>query len=144
MSQAAVTVIVSAALLDDDGRLLSGRRSAPPRLAGRWELPGGKVEAGESDEQALLREVREELGVESEIVLRLPGDWALGPRYVMKVFITRITSGEPLPLEDHDMLRWLDFGDWRSVHWLDADLPILDALEEQWLKLRGRSQASEE
>ena len=136
VSQSGVQVIVGAALIDDDGRLLSGRRSAPPRLAGRWELPGGKVEPGETEEEALLREVREELGVECEILARLPGDWRLGPRFVLRVFVARITSGIPEPLEDHDMIRWLDPGAWRSVHWLDADLPILDTLEQMWPRLQ--------
>src|SRR3569623_1217036 len=58
------TVVVAAALYDTEGRLFAARRSAPPELAGRWELPGGKVEPGETPEHALVRGLREELGVE--------------------------------------------------------------------------------
>lgn len=66
-------VVVGAALFDDGGRLLAARRSAPPELAGRWELPGGKVEPGERPDAALVRELREELGVDAETVERVPG-----------------------------------------------------------------------
>lgn len=65
-------VVVGAALLDG-GRLLAARRSAPEELAGRWELPGGKVERGEAPEAALVRELREELGIAAEPVERVPG-----------------------------------------------------------------------
>ncbi|MET9965659.1 NUDIX domain-containing protein, partial [Streptomyces sp. NPDC006356] len=58
-------IVVGAALLAG-GRLLAARRSAPEELAGRWELPGGKVEPGEAPEAALVRELREELGVDAE------------------------------------------------------------------------------
>jgi 8-oxo-dGTP diphosphatase len=66
--------VVVAGAVYDQGRLLAARRSAPPELAGRWELPGGKLEPGESGEQALVRELREELGVETEPLERIPGE----------------------------------------------------------------------
>lgn len=67
-----VRVVVGGALCHD-GRLLAARRSAPPELAGRWELPGGKTEPGESVPEALVRELREELGVETQALERIPG-----------------------------------------------------------------------
>lgn len=66
------TVVVAAAL-QESGRLLAARRSAPPELAGRWELPGGKVEPGEDPKRALVRELREELGIAAELVAPVPG-----------------------------------------------------------------------
>src|SRR3954447_8539578 len=99
-------VVVAAALYDGD-RLLAARRSAPPVLAGRWELPGGKVEDGETPERALERELREELGVETAVVERIPGEWVLRPGYVLQVWTARLVSGVPRPLQDHDELRWL-------------------------------------
>lgn len=65
--------VVVAGALYDGGRLLAARRSAPVELAGRWELPGGKLEPGELPEEALVRELREELGVETEPLARIPG-----------------------------------------------------------------------
>ncbi|MFF5298519.1 (deoxy)nucleoside triphosphate pyrophosphohydrolase [Streptomyces sp. NPDC013161] len=123
-------VVVGAALFDggsDGGRLLAARRSAPPELAGRWELPGGKVEPGERPETALVRELREELGVDAETVARVPGEWPLKPPYVLQVWTARLLPGsaEPEPLEDHDELRWLAPADIWTVDWLDQDVPAV-------------------
>ncbi|MEV1063254.1 NUDIX domain-containing protein [Streptomyces sp. NPDC050263] len=119
-------VVVGAALLDG-GRLLAARRSAPPELAGRWELPGGKVEKGEAPEAALVRELREELGVEAETVERVPGEWPLRSPYVLQVWTARLRSGSPAaqPLQDHDALRWLTPDDVWDVDWLDQDVPAV-------------------
>ncbi|MFF4171340.1 (deoxy)nucleoside triphosphate pyrophosphohydrolase [Streptomyces sp. NPDC001744] len=121
---AGVVVVVAGALYDR-GRLLAARRSAPADLAGRWELPGGKVEPGESPEEALVRELREELGVEAEPGERIPGEWPLKPGYVLRVWTARLLSGEPRPLEDHDELRWLARPEVDSVDWLDQDRPAV-------------------
>ncbi|MFH8840112.1 (deoxy)nucleoside triphosphate pyrophosphohydrolase [Streptomyces sp. NPDC017868] len=121
---AGVVVVVAGALYDR-GRLLAARRSAPAELAGRWELPGGKLEPGETGEEALVRELREELGVEVEPGERIPGEWPLKPGYVLRVWTARLLSGEPRPLEDHDELRWLARHELDSVDWLDQDRPAV-------------------
>jgi 8-oxo-dGTP diphosphatase len=120
-------VVVGAALLDGD-RLLAARRSAPPELAGRWELPGGKVEPGETPERALVRELREELGVTAEPVARVPGEWPPKPGYVLRVWTARLLAGTPEPLEDHDELRWLTPGELWDVDWLDQDVAAVEAV----------------
>ncbi|MCH0566297.1 (deoxy)nucleoside triphosphate pyrophosphohydrolase [Streptomyces sp. MUM 2J] len=118
--------VVGAALLDG-GRLLAARRSAPEDLAGRWELPGGKVEPGERPEAALERELREELGVSAEVVERVPGEWPLRAPYVLTVWTARLLPGSaaPQPLQDHDALRWLAPGELWEVGWLDQDVPAV-------------------
>ncbi|MFF3164108.1 MULTISPECIES: (deoxy)nucleoside triphosphate pyrophosphohydrolase [unclassified Streptomyces] len=120
------TVVVGAALLDA-GRLLAARRSAPPELAGRWELPGGKVEPGERPEDALTRELAEELGIDAEPVERVPGEWALKSPYVLRVWTARLRPGSaaPRPLQDHDELRWLTPERLWEVPWLDQDVPAV-------------------
>ncbi|MFJ8859870.1 (deoxy)nucleoside triphosphate pyrophosphohydrolase [Streptomyces sp. NPDC102451] len=130
--------VVVAGAVCDGGRLLAARRSAPPELAGRWELPGGKLEPGESGEQALVRELREELGVEAEPLERIPGEWPLKPGYVLRVWTVRLLSGEPSPLEDHDELRWLAPEETDTVDWLDQDRP---AVAEAARRLRDASRA---
>lgn len=125
-------VVVVAGAVYDRGRLLAARRSAPVELAGRWELPGGKLEPGESAEEALVRELREELGIETEPGERIPGEWPLKPGYVLQVWTARLLSGEPRPLQDHDELRWLARHELDSVDWLDQDRP---AVAEAGLRL---------
>ncbi len=128
-------VVVGAALLHG-GRLLAARRSAPPALAGRWELPGGKVEDGESQEAALVRELREELGIEAVAEERLPGAWPVGGGFVLHVWTARLAAGTPRPLQDHDELRWLAPDQAGEVDWLDQDRPAV-AEAVRWLRERA-------
>ncbi|WP_432502956.1 NUDIX domain-containing protein [Kineococcus arenarius] len=128
-------LVVAAALVDDLAAprlLLAARRSAPPALAGRWELPGGKVEPGEEPAAALHRELREELGVGAELGAEVPGPaggaWPLGGDLVMRVWWARVALGDPAPLQDHDELRWLPPGRWSSVDWLPGDVPLVQRL----------------
>lgn len=120
-------IVVGAALVDG-GRLLAARRSAPAELAGRWELPGGKVEAGETPEAALVRELREELGVAAETGERVPGQWPLRAPFVLQVWTVRLVPGSaaPEPLEDHDALRWLTPAQVWDVPWLEQDVPAVE------------------
>lgn len=133
-------LVVGAAVVDAlecPRLLLAARRTLPERLAGGWELPGGKVEPGEEPIPALRRELREELGVEVELGRALTGPmpdgaWPLSPGYRMLVWLVKITHGEPAPLEDHDQLRWLGPGQWLDVPWLPADVPIVRRLHQVW------------
>jgi len=130
-------LVVAGAILDDLTRprwLLGARRARPVSLAGRWEFPGGKVEPGEDPVTALHRELREELGVAvrlgDEVIGPGTEGWPLSDRYVMRLWTAQVTDGAPEPLVEHDELRWLRVGDWLSVPWLDADVPIVRALAE--------------
>ncbi|GAA3385893.1 NUDIX domain-containing protein [Cryptosporangium minutisporangium] len=120
--------MVGAAIVNDLGQVLAAQRAEPPALAGGWEFPGGKVDPGESDEVAIVRECREELGVEVELVDRLGPDLPLQrDRGVLRVWIARLAAGEPTALE-HAELRWLGADQLDDVAWLPADAPLIDEL----------------
>jgi 8-oxo-dGTP diphosphatase len=124
-----VRVDVVGAALVRDGRLLAARRTRPAHLAGLWELPGGKVEPGESDEQALVRELREELGVEAVVGERVGPELVLAETAVMRVYLCT-ADGEPVATE-HDALRWLGADELHDVPWIPADAPVLVVLESR-------------
>ena len=121
------TLVVGAAIVRD-GRLLAARRTAPKLLAGRWELPGGKVEPGESPEAACVRECAEELGVAIEVVRRIGPELAIGGGLRLWAYEARLIDGKPTPLADHDALRWLAAEELTDVDWLDVDRPLLPVL----------------
>lgn len=130
--------IVGAAIVDSlvaPTRLLVARRSAPPALAGLWEFPGGKVEAGETCEEGLEREILEELGVRvslgNELVGPLDQGWPLNDSAAMRVWFAEVWDGrDPEALEDHDELRWiaLDGEEALELDWIPADYPIVREL----------------
>ncbi|MBM3688663.1 MAG: (deoxy)nucleoside triphosphate pyrophosphohydrolase [Actinobacteria bacterium] len=122
-----MTVVVAAAI-ERDGRYLAARRTRPAWAAGRWEFPGGKVEPGETEQQALVREIREELGVEIEVVGRISGEWALHDDLVLHLYVARLAAGEPQPLDHHDELRWVAPNEFDEIEWLESDREAVDAL----------------
>jgi 8-oxo-dGTP diphosphatase len=121
--------VIVAAVIVSGGRVLACERSAPPEVAGRWEFPGGKVEPGESDAEALARECAEELGVRVEVGARVGPDVPLAHgRAVLRVFeVTLLDGDEPRALE-HTAMRWLTADELDSVPWLPADEPIVAEL----------------
>lgn len=127
-----VVQVVGAALVSD-GRVLVAQRGAGP-FAGLWEFPGGKVERGESELAALVRECREELSVEiapqaflGEVPL--PGVVAGGApgASTLRVWWGRIVAGDPVDHE-HSELRWATAGELEALDWIPADRPLLPAV----------------
>jgi 8-oxo-dGTP diphosphatase len=133
-----VRVVGVALLREVDGveHLLTARRIEPEHLAGGWELPGGKVDPGETEIEALHREVHEELGVAvvltGTIAGPLDGLWPLGEDYELRVFTARLAdpAAEPRPLEQHDALAWVPLAEWDQVEWLDGDRGPVAAVAE--------------
>ena len=118
--------VIVAAVIVIDGRVLACERCAPPEVAGRWEFPGGKVEPGETDEQALARECAEELGVRVEVGRRVGPDVPLAHgRAVLRVFAARLLNGDRPRALEHAALRWLSADELHTVPWLPADKPIV-------------------
>jgi 8-oxo-dGTP diphosphatase len=125
-----VKVVVVAGAIERDGRYLAARRTRPDWAAGRWEFPGGKVEAGESEESALARELHEELGVDTEIVRRVSGEWALHDNLVLHLYVVHLLSGEPRALDHHDELRWVSPAEFDQIPWLESDVEAVKSLAQ--------------
>ena len=102
------------------GAVLAAQRRRPPELAGLWELPGGKVAAGETEADALARELGEELGIEVRVGERLGCDVMLSDSLVLRAYRVAQTGGELHP-HDHGALRWVQAGDLDELPWVPAD-----------------------
>lgn len=122
----AVQIVVAGALITD-GALLVAQRARPPELAGLWELPGGKVAAGESDAEALVRELREELGVDVTVGPRLGADVPLSATTTLRAFRVTLADGRVHP-HDHRALRWVTAAELHDLPWVPADTAWLPDL----------------
>ena len=125
-----VDVVVVGAAVVRDGMVLAAQRADPPELRGLWEFPGGKVEPGESEQDALVRECREELGCELAVGEFLGETGILDGRAVLRVWLASVADGEPEPVE-HLAVRWLAADDLLGVEWIPADLPLVSLLADR-------------
>jgi len=130
---------VSAALIFHGGRLLIAQRHADAHLGGLWEFPGGKRESGETFEQCLVREIREELGVEisvGELFEEITHDYP-DKSVHLKFFICRLVSGEPQPL-GCAAVKWIQKAQLAAHEFPAADARLLEKLtaesgEQNWV-----------
>ena len=124
------TQIVVAGAVICGSTLLVAQRVRPPELAGRWELPGGKVAPGETEPDALARELAEELGLEVgdfAVGDRLGDDVPLNDTTTLRAYRVRLLRGEPHP-HDHRALRWVTAAELHDVDWVPADRAWLSEL----------------
>jgi 8-oxo-dGTP diphosphatase len=122
-------LVVAAALYDRDGRVLIAERPAGKHMAGRWEFPGGKVTAGESEADALARELREELGVNvtaSRPFMRLTHSYE-DREVELSMWIVESFNGEPQGL-DGQRFKWVQPTRLQEEDVLEADRPFVEAL----------------
>ncbi len=130
------TVLVSAvALVDKDGRVLLAQRPEGKSMAGLWEFPGGKIEAGESPEAALIRELQEELGIDTWASCLAPLTFASHAyadfHLLMPLFICRKWDGVPEAKEGQTLV-WARKSELRDYPMPPADVPIIPILRD-WL-----------
>lgn len=124
-------VVVAGAIIHGD-TLLVAQRNRPPELAGRWELPGGKVTPGETEQAALARELAEELGLRVDDVAvgdRLGDDVALSDTTKLRAYRVRLLGGKPHP-HDHQALRWVTEAELPDLDWVPADRAWINDLAD--------------
>jgi 8-oxo-dGTP diphosphatase len=128
-----ILLVAACALVDADGRVLVAQRPAGKPMAGLWEFPGGKLLLGETPEDCLIRELREELAVDTEASCLAPLTFASHAydrfHLLMPLYVCRVWRGEPLPREGQ-ALRWARPREMRKLPMPPADLPLIPALEE--------------
>ncbi|MFC7343208.1 NUDIX domain-containing protein [Saccharopolyspora griseoalba] len=124
-SWAGRSIVVGTAIIRG-GEVLAQQRGYPAADAGRWELPGGRVEPGESEADAVVRECREELGIDVEPTGRLGTDVPLDNGMLMRVHTARPVDADPDPRPiDHQALRWVGAAELGELDWLDTDRVLL-------------------
>ncbi|WP_227340413.1 MULTISPECIES: (deoxy)nucleoside triphosphate pyrophosphohydrolase [Sphingopyxis] len=125
-------IVVAAALVDRDGRLLVQQRPEGKPMAGLWEFPGGKIEPGETPEAALIRELHEELAIDVEAACLAPACFAsdtLGDRHLLLlVYVCRKWRGTPVA-QHASALRWVRPVELHSLPMPPADKPLIGLLE---------------
>ncbi|MGO4594517.1 (deoxy)nucleoside triphosphate pyrophosphohydrolase [Leifsonia sp. 2TAF2] len=124
-------LLVVAAVIRDGARVLACRRAPGKDAAGRWEFPGGKVEPGETPEDALVREIGEELAVRihvGRLLDRTVTVRAEGRAIDLACYDGRLDGGAPVSSTDHDELRWVPSGLLGELEWAEADLPMVRIL----------------
>jgi 8-oxo-dGTP diphosphatase len=123
--------VVAAALLDDQGRVLLQKRGPGRAHAGLWEFPGGKVEPAESLGQALIREIREELGIVLDPTLLEPLGFAseAGQPYVILLYTCRSWGGKAACLDDQE-IGWFDAGALERLELVPLDIPLAARVRE--------------
>ena len=126
-------VIVAAALVDGDGRVLVQRRPEGRQMAGLWEFPGGKIEPGETAEAALVRELHEELGIETQTACLAPAGFGTdvigdGRQLLLLLYACRKWSGIPRALDAAE-LRWARPHQLHDLPMPPADLPLIGLLD---------------
>lgn len=126
-------LVVAAALVDIDGRVLLARRPEGKSQGGLWEFPGGKVGAGETPEAALVRELEEELGIDTKESCLAPIAFASHsyPEFhlLMPLYVCRVWQGEIRPRE-HSQIAWVRPRDMGSYPMPPADIPLVAILRE--------------
>lgn len=122
-------IVVAAAVIIEQGKVFAAQRKNVGELAKKWEFPGGKLEMGESGEEAIVREIGEELSLQIEVLDHLMTvEHTYSTFHItMHAYRCALVSGE-LALSEHLDSRWLGSGELQGLDWAAADLPIVQRI----------------
>lgn len=122
---------VTGAIIENDGKILAARRKKDSHLGGYWEFPGGKIEHGETPEECLARELKEELNINVSVGQKLGENTYEYPDRTIKLILYFVEGDfEDIHSDDHQELRWLSIQELDSVAWAPADFPLLEKLKK--------------
>ncbi|MGP9537247.1 (deoxy)nucleoside triphosphate pyrophosphohydrolase [Brachybacterium sp. AOP43-C2-M15] len=126
------------AIVERNGTVFAARRNADRSAGGLWEFPGGKVEAGETPEAALRREIQEELNVDVAVgsfVDRSLSDVG-SVQIELSCYTAEFESDDPVSSSDHDAMQWIPISELASLEWAPGDVPLIEVLPERLAALR--------
>ncbi|AJK68568.1 (deoxy)nucleoside triphosphate pyrophosphohydrolase [Corynebacterium marinum] len=123
---------VTGAVLTDGDKVLAARRGPDKALPGFWEFPGGKIEAGETPEESLARELKEELLCQAAV-----GDYITTTEYeydfgivILSTYFCTLIEGDP-QLTEHEEIRWIPAAELHTLNWAPADVPAVEIIAAQ-------------
>lgn len=131
-------ILVTCALIFWKGKILAAKRSIAMSQGGFWEFAGGKLEAGESPQTSLKREILEELNIEISVLMEMsPTEFSYSNDKTIRLmpFLCRWKSGT-IHLTEHEEVRWIERHQLQDLNWAPADRPIVEELERFWIPVQ--------
>jgi len=123
---------IVAAIFSEQNKVLAMKRAAHKPAAGKWEFPGGKIEPGETPEQAIRREIREELNIEITRLTHFDNSKTVTTEWEVELDCFLVES-DSMPTEstDHDEMRWVEIDHLHNLDWLEADIKVIEKLQSE-------------
>lgn len=127
--------VVGAVMVNENNHILCALRSETMSMPDHWEFPGGKIEKGENMEEALIREIDEELGCQIEVEAKITDTHHQTDSVIIHLhtYLAKIIEGTPKPME-HAELRWVPIERLHQLNWAPADIPTVDRLQQKLIR----------
>jgi len=123
---------IVAAIFSRDNKVLAMKRASHKPIPGKWEFPGGKIEPGETPEQAIIREIKEELNIEITNLSHFDNSITTTAEWEVELdcFFVQ-TETMPTNSTDHDEMRWVEIDKLHELDWLEADIKVIEKLQSE-------------